>query len=107
MDHWMNFSIGSSSYHIAVSQIQKRSAIDVELYIRDNKELYRALFENKDAIEANAGITFDWLELPEKKASRIIAEKKADFGNKEQWNEQFDWIIDTMLKMKRAFKKYL
>ncbi len=32
---------------------------------------------------------------------------KVDFGNKEQWNEQFDWIIDTMLKMKRAFKKYL
>ena len=107
MDHWMNFSIGSSSYHIAVSQIQKRSAMGVELNIRDNKELYRALFENKDAIEANAGITFDWFELPEKKASRIIAEKKADFGNKEQWNEQFYWIIDTMLKMKRAFKKYL
>ncbi len=38
---------------------------------------------------------------------KIIIEKKVDFGNKEQWNEQFDWIIDTMLKMKRAFKKYL
>ncbi len=29
-DNWMDFSIGSSACHIAVSQIQKRNAIDVD-----------------------------------------------------------------------------
>lgn len=38
LDHWMNFSIGSSSCHIAVSQIQKRDELDVELYISEDKD---------------------------------------------------------------------
>lgn len=32
-DHWLNFSVGSSACHIAVSQILKRNELDVELYI--------------------------------------------------------------------------
>ena len=52
-------------------------------------------------------MTFDWRELPERKASRIVIEKGVTFGDKSQWNAQFDWIIDIMLKIKKAFKKYL
>ena len=107
MDHWMNFSVGSSACHIAVSQIQKRNELDVELYISEDKDLFHSLFDNKDAIEADASLTFDWRELPERKASRIVIEKSVTFGDKNQWNAQFDWLIDVMLKMKKAFKKYL
>ena len=49
----MDFSIGSSACHIAVSQIQKRKAVDVELYINDDKELFKSLFAHKDEIEKN------------------------------------------------------
>ena len=35
-DHWMNFSIGSSACHIAVSQIRKSNYLVVELYINDD-----------------------------------------------------------------------
>lgn len=34
-------------------------------------------------------------------------EKAADFDDKSSWDEQFDWIANTLLRMKRAFKKYL
>ena len=44
----MDFSIGSSACHIAVSQ--KRKAVDVELYINDDKELFKSLFAYKDEI---------------------------------------------------------
>ena len=107
MHHWMDFSVGSSACHIAVSQIQKRNELDVELYISEDKDLFRLLFESRDAIESDAGLTFDWRELPERKASRIVIEKSVIFSDKSQWNAQFDWLIDVMLKMKRAFKKYL
>lgn len=40
------------------------------------------------------------------KTSCIVIEKDVTFGNKTQWNAQFDWIIEVMLKMKKAFKKY-
>ena len=49
----MDFSIGSSACHIAVSQIQKRKAVDVELYINDDKELFKSLFAHKDEIETS------------------------------------------------------
>lgn len=106
-DHWMNFSVGASGCHIAVSQIQKRNELDVELYISDDKDLFHLLFDHKDNIETEAGLKFDWRELPERKASRIIIEKKVALDNKAEWDKQFAWLMDVMLKMKKAFKRYL
>lgn len=104
-DHWMDFSIGSSACHIAVSQ--KRKAVDVELYINDDKELFKSLFAYKDEIEKNMEMELEWKELPERKASRILIEKTVDLDDRATWPEQFDYIIDTCIKMKRAFKRYL
>lgn len=106
-DHWMNFSIGSSACHITVSQILKRNELDVELYISEDKELFNSLYKNKNLIENEIGLSFDWRELPERKASRIVIEKKVDLNDKSQWVSQFNWLIDVMLKMKKAFKHYL
>ena len=106
-DHWMDFSIGSSACHIGVTQIQKRSAIGVELYINDDKELFKNLYAYKDEIESAMGIKLDWRELPERKASRIIVEKSVKLDSQDKWAEQFDYIMDVLIKMKKAFKKYL
>ena len=106
-DHWMNLSIGSSTCHIGISQIQKRSSITIELYINDDKDLFRMLLSHKNEIESDMGIFLDWRELPERKASRIIVEKTVELENKEKWNEQFSYIMEICLKMKKAFKKHL
>lgn len=106
-DRWMNFNIGSSACQISVTQIQKRSAIGVELYIRDDKELFKSLYVHKAEIEADMGMVLDWRELPERKASRILVEKNVQLSNQDNWQEQFDYIMDVLLKMKKAFKKYL
>ncbi len=106
-DHWLNYYIGSSSCHISVLQLRKSNEVALELYIDEDKDLFYSLQQHKDEIEANAGITFDWREMPDRKASRIIIKKNAAFEDKSKWNAQFDWLIDTMLKMKKAFKKYL
>lgn len=106
-DHWMDFSIGSSACHICVSLIQKRSALDVEIYINEDKQLFHDLFKNKSVIENEMGMSLEWRELPERKASRIIIEKPVDLSKKELWPSQFDWIMDVAIKMKGAFKKYL
>lgn len=103
-DHWMDFSIGSSACHIAVSQIQKRKAVDVELYINDDKEFFKSLFAHKDEIEKNMEMELEWKELPERKASRILIEKTVDLDDRATWPEQFDYIMDTCIKMKKAFK---
>ena len=106
-DHWMDFSIGSSACHIAVSQIQKRDELDVELYINDDPDLYNSLFENKEDIEESSGLSFDWREMPDRKASRIVLEKSVQFANKSKWESQFEWLVDVMVKMKAAFCKHI
>ena len=106
-DHWMNFAIGSSECHLAINQIQKRNELILELYIDNSKELFHQLYEHKTEIENDLGFDLDWRELPEKKASRILITKKVNFNNRNKWQEQFDWLIEKILKMRAAFKKYL
>lgn len=106
-NHWMNFSIGSSACHIAVSQIQKRNELDVELFISEDTDLFHSLFEHKDDIELSSGLEFDWRELPDRKASRIVLEKSVQFADKSTWESQFEWLTEVMVKMKLAFNKYI
>ena len=106
-DHWMDFGIGSSACHLAVLQIQKRNELGVELYINEDKDLFRSLFKNRSEIESETGLRFNWKELPERKASRIVIFESVDFSDKNQWSKQFDWVIDVMIKMKREFGKYI
>ena len=58
-----------------VSRIQKRDELDVELYVSDNPDLYNYLLENKADIETTSSLSFDWRELPDRKASRIVLKK--------------------------------
>ncbi|MBQ9371825.1 MAG: DUF4268 domain-containing protein [Thermoguttaceae bacterium] len=106
-NHWMDFSVGSSACHLAVNQIRKQNLVDVEFYITDNKDLFHDLYRHKNDIETETGLIFDWREKPERKACQIVIEKKVNFDDKTQWNDQFDWLIDVMIKMKTAFTKYL
>lgn len=106
-DHWLNYSIGSSECYISISQLRNRNEINVCLYIPDNKQIYESLLLKKEDIENTTGIVLIWCELPERKASKIMIERAADLCNHSEWNEQFNWLIDVMIKMKNAFKKYL
>ncbi|MBR6513346.1 MAG: DUF4268 domain-containing protein [Clostridia bacterium] len=106
-DHWMTLSIGSSACAITISQVRKFNHLIVELYISDDKELYHRLYDNKVMIENEIGLQLEWNELPEKKASRILAYQTVDFDNKDDWPNQFDWLMDVAVKIKKAFKKYI
>lgn len=105
----MGLRIGKSNCNIEVWQTRKDNSIKIELRIYDNKELFDELFNYKENIESETGLEFEWQELPKnnEKISRIIIQKKVDFDNKEKWEEQFDWIIDTAIKMKKTFTKYI
>lgn len=106
-DHWMSLSIGTSACGMSILRLQQQSQVGVELYINDDKELFRSLYERKAEIEADVGAELDWRELPEKKASRILIKKDANLTDEQDWPQQFEWIMDKLVKMKKAFKKYL
>lgn len=105
-DHWMSLAIGSSRVHINLLQERNRYAVGVELLISD-KKLFRAINEQKNEIEAELGESFNWMELPDKKTSRIVSEKNVNFSEREEWKSQFDWLMNISLKLKDIVKRYL
>lgn len=105
--HIVITGIGSSGVHLAITMIQKRNETGVEFYIVDDKELFKQLLSKKDTIEKDAGLAFDWQELPERKGSRVIVTRAANFDDKDEWPAQFDWIMDSLLRIKKAFKKHI
>lgn len=106
-DHWLSFSIGTSGCGLNILRLQYSGCVAVELNISDNKDLFHSFHSQKELIESEIGFSLDWRELPDKKASRILVEHSANLLDKAEWPEQFSWIMDTMIKMKKAFKKRL
>lgn len=106
-DHWMTFSLGSSAYYLDICVLKQRQALVVEIYISDDKSIFHQFYQHKNDIENELGYKLDWKELPNKKASRIVLEKPFNLNNQAEWGSQFDWLVDTCLRFKNAFKKYI
>ncbi len=104
--HWTNISIGSSQAHVALSINSRDHLFTTEIWIGDNKEFYYNLAEHKEEIEADLGEKLEWLELPDKKASRIKISITGDFDNQDKWEEYFEWLLQMTEKFQRVFPKY-
>ena len=99
------FAMGTAACRMTVSQVRKRGKLEVYLRVFDNMK-FEELYGNKDAIESKAGLKFDWQDSSENKTRRIVIVKQVSFDDEKARAEQFDWLIDVMLKMKQAFSQY-
>ena len=108
-DHWYDVAIGSSDAHIAIDLVNKENRIVVELYINESKELFDKLYENKESIEVNLGFNLDeWARLNDKKASRIkYYIDGLNFDDHSNYPELMGQIIETAVKMRQVFSKYI
>ena len=106
-DHWYTFALGTSKAHMNMLVNTKANKIAIEILISESKELFDNCFANKESIEEQVGFTLDWRRLDGKKSSRILLERDADVANEEARPEQFDWMIDKVVRMKKAFTQYL
>ncbi len=107
-DHWKSFFVTGVDFHLAVLQQRRKRAIEMEVCYDDGTtDEYYKLFSHKEKIEQEMGVQYQWREMPDKKSS-IISETKlgVDFEDKSKWHEQFNFIIDRLLKMRATFLKY-
>ena len=102
---WTDLSIGYSYCNMRIWRT--KDTIQVQLYIPDNKELFDKLYNKKDDIEKEIEIKFHWQNHDDKKSSHITIERNAEFDDREKWEEQFNWIMETAIKMKKTFTKYI
>ena len=106
--HWTNISIGHSDLHMGLSINTRDNQFGVEIYISDNKDLYHQLHEKREKIELalDEKGNLQWMELPEKKASRIKITYDGDFNDESQWEAHFEWLLEKAEKFQKIFPQY-
>ncbi|MCA9351685.1 DUF4268 domain-containing protein [Patescibacteria group bacterium] len=105
--HWTIISIGNSDCHISLTINSRENLYGCEIYIPNNKDLYQKFFEQKQEIEAELDMGLEWMELSEKKASRIKTSIIGDFEDESSWEDIFEWMKITGEKFKRVFPRYI
>jgi len=107
--HWYNISIGSSKAHIVATINSRKQCVGIELYIdgRNAKTTYAKIYEDKDKIEEHLGKGVQWLELPEKKTSRILITHDGDFQDEGSKEELVSWLYDNAQTFAKTFSQYL
>lgn len=104
--HWIDWSFGVIGSRIGYTVNSQQTKITVEIYMDDNMDLYYQYEKNKDLIEKSIGEKLEWMDLPDKKASRIRLSYDADFRNVEDWTRQFEWMMSKGEKFVKVFRVY-
>ena len=74
--------------------------VGCEIWIGSSQNRSNNFLDNKDSIEQETGIEFDWQKR------RIIVEEHFNVSNQDNWSEQFEWLSDKMIKMQKVFSSY-
>lgn len=101
--HWYDIAGGSSRWHLALTINTTTQQIACEVYIPADKELYAQFEENRAAIESIVGEPLEWMELPEKKASRIKISRSANLEDESDQIPYFEWMLTRAERFKKAF----
>lgn len=105
--HWFDVSIGTSQAHVSLTTHSTEKRVAVELHIRDNKQLFLDLLDQRENIESGLGMAVDWRELPERKASRIVVEHPGDSADPEQQPALVEWMVTTANVFARVFPAHI
>lgn len=107
-DHWYSVALGSSQCFINIDLVNSEHKIRISIWIPDNKDLFDKLFAEKQSIENEANLCFDWERLDSKKASRICTYLNGlDFEKQDNYKDLMNAIIDKVIVFKSVFSKFI
>ena len=105
--HWTNFAIGRSNFHMAAVHSVRDKFIRVEFLINgnDSKEKFDVLKEKYETDSySNIDPNLIWDKLEERKVSWVYLQKNVEVNNKPDWHNQFQWIMENLEKMDNFFR---
>jgi len=104
---WSDISLGSTDIYLAVGINSITNQMNIWLVIRGSEDknnfdrLYRIGFE-KSLTEISNNV--EWDRMEGRQRCSVILRKTADFKNKSDWDNQFEWLKDHIEKYVRFFK---
>ncbi|KAB2784581.1 DUF4268 domain-containing protein [Brucella anthropi] len=104
--------VNSGTRDIAFSFVVTNKAARVEVYIdteneTQNREFFKALLSEREAIHDEIGSTLVWEPLEGKRACRIKIEKTGNVTDREQWPEMINFMVDAMMRLDKTFRSRL
>ena len=102
--HWYSFAVGSSEYHLNLTVNSKEKRVGVDIYITDNKGLFRKLAYQQQQLEHFLEMRLECVEAT--KACRIKTFVSGDIRDRDSWNKLFDWFMVTAIKFKELIVKF-
>jgi len=112
-DSWISTGAGKSGlvylYNITYKYASVNFCIDRGKDLEEeNKKIFDNLFTHKDKIEAIFEGKLTWQRLDDRRSSRICKiYNRAGLNDKEKWDKLQNEMIDDMIKLEKAFKKYI
>ena len=103
--HWYDISSGASSWHISLTLNSLTKKMSCEVYITEDKDLFKKFENCKDKIEEHLGKDIEWMELPNKKASRIKQSSPFDLSKENKWPEYFEWLLYRAESFQKTFSE--
>lgn len=107
--HWTNFAIGRSYFHLVATANtwdKKISAI-LSLHGPDAKPHFHLLHRDKIEIEEALGQdisqSLEWRENPDNKESQVLIAANMDPTAKNQWDVQHKWLLETLETFHKVF----
>ena len=106
--HWTNLAVGKTGVRLAATFNTQEERVSAQLYIVRDKSMFKALENNKEAIEKELGEKLSWQLLPEKAASRIaLYRSNSDIENNDDWKEMLSWLVEKLEKLRSVFSPRL
>ena len=106
--HWMTFGIGRTDFNLSTTLNSKKKLIGVELSLSgpNAKKHFWLLKEQQADIEDQLDEPLEWLELPERKSSRVIAfNRNADPTSEDSWSGQIEWMASMLESFDETFRQ--
>ncbi|MEV1129288.1 DUF4268 domain-containing protein [Agromyces sp. NPDC049794] len=104
---WFSLWIGTKGANIELVVNSESRLVLVDFRIRDDKALFHRLLERRAEIEADLGYPLEWLELPDRKASRIQVLRDGDFRDETIAEELVSWLVAKADDFARVFPQYV
>jgi hypothetical protein len=107
--HWCDISIGTSKGHLSLVVDTRQNLVSAAFYASndEDKKIFNQLLSKRQEIESEMGSELIWMELPDKKASRIKIEKKLERLDRDSWNIAYQFLKEHGEKIQKIFPKYL
>ncbi len=112
--HWMNIAVGRTGFKLAAiaSMLDSEAGsyesheLRAEFVIHDPqnaKGYYRALEQDRSAIDQEAGHHLIWHSEEDVRMCRIFLRRQADLRSSEARDEQYAWLLDKLEILHRVF----